>query len=305
MIISIVIPTKERGEILERTLKAATQATQHIDAEILVVNDSKISTPVIPSQLTNVMLFEGPKSGVAAARNFGASLAKSELILFIDDDFLINKESIDISLELFKEEPRKIHLFNWSYPPYLYPMLRETQFGRYLITFGFDSLKGWLGEEWNESEDIFELKHGASYYLPIARTIFMNIGGYNEKFPHAGAEDYDFIMRAKDTGVRFFLNKTCLLYHDESDRTELKPWLKRKKRNGETLRVAAGLGYRELALHYSTGKRLILETLSLFKPITFLLLTSIPNRNIFDVLYFKIVNALLAVYVYEGYYKRE
>lgn len=40
--------------------------------------------------LSNISIVENPQTGTATARNFGASLGKSDLILFVDDDTILN-----------------------------------------------------------------------------------------------------------------------------------------------------------------------------------------------------------------------
>ena len=221
MQVSIIIPTKDRGKVFDEALQSVVKAIEGLHAEIIVINDSKSSRPVIPIEYRNVKLIDNPKGGVASARNLGASHSLAELILFMDDDFLVPAGSITQAIEIAQQDPKKIHLFNWIYPPPLQEKLAHFQFGRYLIKNGFTSVQGWLANEWRD-EEVFELKDGASYFLPIKKTVFTEIGGYNENFPHAGAEDYDFVQRAKEKGLRFYLDKRCILYHNEGDRIDLK-----------------------------------------------------------------------------------
>jgi len=303
MKIGIIIPTKDRGQVFDEALQSVIKAIEGLDAEVIIINDSKTSSPNIPSVFHNVRLVRNPKGGVASARNLGASLSQAEILLFMDDDFIIPPDSVLRALNVAKCDPLKIHLFNWIYPPTLQQHLTQFQFGRYLIAHGFTNVQGWLGKEWRE-DTVFELKDGASYFLPIKKSIFTAIGGYNENFPHAGAEDYDFIQRAKEKGVRFYLDKSCTLYHNEKDRIELKNWLMRKERNGETLQIAVSFGHEELALNYSIPKRAIMATLSRAKPILFWFLKLIPNERIFDRLYFSVTNLLLSVYLFNGYSKK-
>ncbi|MGZ3900046.1 MAG: glycosyltransferase, partial [Bacteroidia bacterium] len=43
MELSIIIPTKDRGDVFYKTLDAAYNAIKEINAEIIIVNDSKTS----------------------------------------------------------------------------------------------------------------------------------------------------------------------------------------------------------------------------------------------------------------------
>jgi glycosyltransferase involved in cell wall biosynthesis len=303
MQVSIIISTKDRGQIFTEALRCALAAIEHIDGEIIVINDSKTSIPAIPTEAESVTLVNNPKSGVASARNLGASIARGDLLIFMDDDFIIPPESVGRIVKDSLTEPKKIHLYNWVYPPELQSKLLESQFGRYLHHFGFTSVKGWLGNEWEENRDVFELKDGASYFLPIEKSLFQEIGGYNENFPHSGAEDYDFIQRAKKAGIRFYLDKTLTLYHNELDKLDYRNWMNRKKRNGETIGVAVESGYEELRFHYPYFKRVLLRTAWRLRFFLFGFEKAIPNRIWLDFIYFRITNILLAIYLFDGYRK--
>jgi GT2 family glycosyltransferase len=301
MEISIIIPTMDRGVVFEEALESIVQAVSTLDAEIIVVNDSKISSPAISPTLRNVKLLDNPKSGVASARNLGASVAASEFLIFMDDDFIVPEDCVRKVIAAGYTDPHKIRLFNWEYPPELERELEKSQFGRYLIAHGYTSLKGWLDKEWDDQKEIFELAGGASYFLPMRKSVFREIGGYNENFPHAGAEDFDFIRRAKKAGVTFYVDKGCMLYHNEKDRWQLKNWVARKKRNGESIKVAVDFGHHEIALRYSSAKSILLEVASKLKTLIFLSERLIPNVKGLDALYFKVVNFLTDIYVYDGY----
>ena len=185
--------------------------------------------------------------------------------------------------------------------------MKRLQFGRYLDSHNFTSLRGWNKAErsvkWN-FKNPFEVDMVGSYYLPIYKSVFEKIGDYNENFPHSGSEDYDFSKRFRAAGYRIFIHPSCMVYHYEIDRIEIDEWLNRKVRAGETRRVAVELGYQELAISYSSYKTAIIKfgikRRGLFKTI----LNIIPNNKIYDRLYFKIVNYLLMVSLYEGYTRK-
>lgn len=300
MNLSIIIPTKDRGNIFDQTLDALATATEGLDVEIIVVNDSTRTTPTIPKSLTNVNLVQNDGRGVASARNRGAAMAKFQNLLFMDDDFLVERKHILSVLESLAKEDSRIVLFNWEYPPALRKTLSTNRFGRYLEHFGFTSLRGWLQSGWREG-DVFELDGGASYFLPIRKEVFLSLGGYDERFTHAGAEDYDFVQRARKAGIRFYLDSTKLILHNERDRFEPTAFLERKKRNGETIAIAARLGYTELAVNYPAGKYFLFKALSSIKPLLIGMVNRLPDYEGIDFIYYRMMNVLLAIYFFEGY----
>ena len=117
--LSIIIPTKDRAEILQQTLQKAINATEGFNVEIIVINDGNEFTQKIENQ--KIQYHNNPKKGVSAARNFGASLAISDLLLFLDDDMWITKETI-VNIEKIKQElnlKENVCCLNWEYPEQL------------------------------------------------------------------------------------------------------------------------------------------------------------------------------------------
>src|ERR1022692_1100718 len=215
---SIIMPTFERGKVFEQSIAAAIEAIEDFDAEIIVVNDNKKSKIIIKEKNHKVRVVDNLKSGVASARNLGAQLAKADLLIFVDDDIIINKKALELTLELYKNNYDRCYNPDWIYPPELEVAIRKTQFGRYLIYYGFTSLEGWNpGVKWNH-EKPFEVNMVGSYFLPIHRSTFEELNGYSEDFPHSTAEDHDFAMRLKLSGIKAFIDPNQMVWHNEADR---------------------------------------------------------------------------------------
>jgi len=88
--LSVVIPTYERPDDLERCLESLYSANQTIeeDFEILVSDDSisADSKRLVRSKFPSVSWGVGKKNGPAGNRNAGVARAKGEWIVFLDDD---------------------------------------------------------------------------------------------------------------------------------------------------------------------------------------------------------------------------
>src|ERR1035438_788899 len=142
-LISIIIPTKDREPIFEKTFESAHKAIEGFDIEIIIVNDSKEKKVKLKENYPNVTVVDNPKNGVASARNLGAHLAKSDLLLFLDNDILISRNNIITTLELYKDNYEICYNFNWVYPVQFVGKMKRLQFGRYLDANNFTSLRGW------------------------------------------------------------------------------------------------------------------------------------------------------------------
>lgn len=302
MDLSIIIPSKDRESILYSTLALAYKAIEKLDAEIIVVNDSKSNNIEIGSGFDNrVRVFDNPKSGVASARNYGASMAKGALYLFLDDDIWISEDNLRATLTLHKDMSDCCINLNWIYPPGLDKEIKQTQFGRYLHHFGFADLKGWCRGIYWDDNNLFPINRITSQYLSMKKEDFGKVGGYNDEFPHAGFEDHDFCVRLLKHHIQPYIYPLSTVYHNEADRMDIKAWLARKKRGGETRKVAAQMGYQEVALYYGVAKSSIYKLLMLGKPALINILLSIPNVPALDPFYFRILNLLLGAASYEGY----
>ena len=87
IICTIIIPTFNRNDLLYTCLDSILPLAQR-NIEIIVVNDNPKNEIELPFNLryNAVEIVDNPNQGVASARNFGASKAKGEFLIFIDDD---------------------------------------------------------------------------------------------------------------------------------------------------------------------------------------------------------------------------
>ncbi len=91
MLFSVIIPTCNRVEQLNKCLALLKPDIQLINSEIyevIVSDDSKDDSTMmlIQQKFERVKYINGPKRGPAANRNNGAKHAKGEWLIFIDDD---------------------------------------------------------------------------------------------------------------------------------------------------------------------------------------------------------------------------
>lgn len=300
MKLSVIIPTKERKQIFASTLSAALHATRHIDAEIIIINDSDNDLMPTPGA-TNVRVLKNPKRGVAAARNFGFKNSSGELLLFLDNDIVISKESVDCTLQFHRDNPHACLNPNWEYSPDTLAKMSSVILARFLTNFGMISFKGWYNDPSWKDNQLFSSRSIASFHLSISRYDFFESGGYNEEFPFAGFEDYDFPLRLKRRGIKFFIDSRITVYHNEVDRLELDNWLASQENRACSRRRAVALGYRELALEYHFLKRLMLEAVIRHESHIKSVLTRMPNSSVADRLSFKMLSILQASRIYKGY----
>jgi len=96
MKVSIIIPTINRPKNLEKCLKNLTINTNYKDYEIIIV-DSSTSVNALKNNREIAEKFQAryvyePRKGLSIARNTGIKNAKGDIIVFIDDDFIVARD---------------------------------------------------------------------------------------------------------------------------------------------------------------------------------------------------------------------
>ena len=131
--ISLVIPTKNRSEKLKKLLHSVLKQTV-LPKEVIIVDDSdNLRTKELIQQLKKLFLkkniqikyimpSENKKKSISRARNIGAKKAKGDIIVFIDDDVVIDKNYLKEILKVFEKNPNALGvqgtIMNMEYSPF-------------------------------------------------------------------------------------------------------------------------------------------------------------------------------------------
>lgn len=104
--ISVIIPAHNEEKYIKRTLFSLLNQTFQ-DFEIIVVaNGCTDKTEELVRKRGNkrLKLFSLTKANVSLARNFGAKMAKGELLVFLDADTLLNNDALQKINTTFRDE---------------------------------------------------------------------------------------------------------------------------------------------------------------------------------------------------------
>lgn len=303
---SIIIPTYNRERMLIKHVSQAISELNEFNIEIIIINDNKnnpINQNIFP-QYDKLFIYENPNKGVASARNYGALKATNEWLIFMDDDMQIFKNNLFSFRNHCYSMGKNCVNIEWEYPPDVMAKIRKDSFGRFLEKYGFTSMRGWNNFSNWPKNSIVNVKSIASANLLIRKIDFLETGGYDEKFPHAGFEDYVFSENLKKNGFNMFVDTTSIMYHNEEDRLILKQWLERKERDGETRKVSVELGFSEVKIHYSLIKKIIYSQHKLYLPFLSAITNIISGLEMFDYFSFNVYKFMLGTYIYKGYTKK-
>ncbi len=235
--VSIIVPTFRRPEILKETLDALTHLDFPKDEyEIIVVDDgSADSTPEIVKNfqkgLPRLTYHFQENSGVAKARNEGARLTKGDVLIFNDDDIIIESDNIQRHLRHLSEFGSCLVCGHWEFTPELAESMKSTQFGRYRM-----AMENWYKEE-NKKELIRDNCYRSQTISPqnasVYRKDFWHIGGFDEEFPYAGCEDQEFNLRAVKAGYKFIYDYDIRMLNNDR-RIDIEQFGERNRRGAIT-----------------------------------------------------------------------
>jgi glycosyltransferase involved in cell wall biosynthesis len=303
MKLSIIIPTKDRISILNRTIENLVEAIKGLDVEIIIVNDSHNAITLIVNS-DNIVIIDNPKSGAASARNSGVKKSSGELLLFLDDDIIVNNSNILKTISLHQNKIKVAFNFFWIYPPDLIESLRDTSFGRYSLN-AFLFTNTYRSKINGRINSLIEENGLTSQYFSILKSDFLLTGGYDESLPFAGIEDYVLFKELKKNNVKVFLSTSDIVYQNESDRISLFSVMERHRRGAITIKKAIEIGHKELKLDFSSIKKITYFFLVKIKNPIFRFTEALPNKKYFDILYFKLVKLLLGLSSHDGYYNSD
>jgi glycosyltransferase involved in cell wall biosynthesis len=200
-LVSIIIPTKNSESHIEALLKSIKQQSYKKIEIIVVDNNSADKTKHIAKKYTKNVFNKGPER--SAQRNFGASKAKGEYLLFIDSDMILTKSVVKECVEVAQNtEAKGIVIPEKSIGEGFWARCKALERSFY------------LGIDWLEAPRFF------------SKQLFLLFRGYDEK--QTGTEDYDLPQRIKQKHGNTSIGRIkSFIIHDEG-RLSLLYTLKKK-----------------------------------------------------------------------------
>jgi GT2 family glycosyltransferase len=190
--VTVVIPTRDRWDVLSRTLGAIRdQELGGIEAELIVV-DNGSRTP--PPELPGARLVAERLPGAAAARNRGVAEARGRIVLFVGDDCIPSgRDFVRGHAGAHPEEATRAVTgrIEWD------PEVERTEVMDWLERDGHIVDMERLRREPPRPETFY------TGNVSVPRQALLEVGGFDQRFSGYGFEDLELALRLADRGVRF------------------------------------------------------------------------------------------------------
>lgn len=204
--ISVVIPTYNGAAKIEATLRAVLAENP---TEVIVVDDgSTDATAEVVAAATRrdarIRHLRVENGGPARARNLGAAQANTPLVVFIDDDIVVQRGFITRHLADHQAGGARFVVGRIRQSR----RLLETRFGRYRTR---------LWEEFHDDHapGVVATTGMTAANLSVPRDLFQSLGGFDEDFTIASSEDWELGQRAREAGVDVVYDPEAVGIHND------------------------------------------------------------------------------------------
>ena len=195
-VVTIIIPCFNQGQFLDEAIQSVIQCRDESIYEIIIVDDGSTDSDTITKlkelAREGLMIINQPNKGLGAARNAGIRAANGRYILPLDADNKIRPEYI---YEGFRLLDADISL--------------EVVYGN-AEYFG---AKSGLWESGQFNLQRLMMENYIDACAVFRKSTWEKLGGYDEKMPVMGYEDWDFWLRlAFQNGKFSYINKVMFDY---------------------------------------------------------------------------------------------
>jgi glucosyl-dolichyl phosphate glucuronosyltransferase len=217
--ISVIICTYNREDYIGESMQSLVlQDFSRDDYEVLVVNNnSKDDTEKICRQFIDThpgfhfYYFNESEQGSTPARNTGARHARGELLIFMDDDAVAEKEFLKNAWKFYSSNP-EIKGFGGRIIPRYIPK-EPAWMSKYVSSLvgNFD----YAGEVVEFAPNRYPLESN----MAVTRKVFEEVNGFSRALPgvkgtlRVGGEGKDFYFRVKEKGYKIFYVPGMIVHH--------------------------------------------------------------------------------------------
>jgi len=207
MKVSVIVPFRDATPLVKECLKAIVDQN-YKDIEVIAIsNKDSVKIKGVKS------FVDTNRPGVGDKRNLGVEKSIGEILLFLDSDCIMKKDTIEKMIKIFKEKKSDAV---WCEPL----AARRGNLLGYITGLEYEARFEAMGERF--------VKTAATTCLGVKRKAFEKVGGFKDYTTgEATGEDWDFTANFVKQGFRIFHTNTAQVYHEHGSDTLMK-YLKRQ-----------------------------------------------------------------------------
>jgi GT2 family glycosyltransferase len=196
--ISVVVPTYNRPVPLARLLASVEPSGSAGAPEVVIVDDGSPAGTYdeLKTEYPAVHWMRQARSGPAAARNRAWRAATGEIVVFVDDDVVLDPHALaQLRTALCEHDAVGARIE----PLHRGRLVADFMHAEHLVTHKVqDGQVRWL----------------VTACMAVRRAALEQVDGFDEKLTTAGGEDVDLSLRLKAAGLRLSVCHEAVAYHD-------------------------------------------------------------------------------------------
>lgn len=214
MLVSVIIPTYHRPQLLAGAF-ASLKEQEFSDYEIIVVDNACLEAvkkfvekeiEIAKTEKYSIRYVQEPGVGLHNARHRGAKEAHGEILVFLDDDLIADRNFLSEIYKVFKENPQA----GWAGGKVL-PRF-ETDPPEWINLF-----PKWYLSLYDAGE---EMKEVPRIYGSTRRDLLFQLGGFNpdafgdkKMWWMRGDGEMGLLRKVQDAGYKVIYNPKAILWH--------------------------------------------------------------------------------------------
>jgi O-antigen biosynthesis protein len=215
--VSIIIPTKDKVELLKQCIDSIELNSTYRNYEIIVIDNGSIEAETLNyfATFAHRVLHYPDKFNYSKINNFGAQHAAGEHLLFLNNDTqVIAPDWLQSLLEHSQREE-----VGGVGAKLLYPNGRIQHAGMVLVAANISGHTNSLTDLYDHGDDglvdvVRNFNSVTGACLMMRASVFKEIGGFNESLP-VTYNDVDLCLKARARGYLVVYTPFALLYHYE------------------------------------------------------------------------------------------
>ncbi|MGA9533560.1 MAG: sugar transferase [Anaerolineales bacterium] len=197
--ISVIVPVRNGAGTIASCLRAlADQTLPAAEYEVIVVDDGSMDSTADVVRRQAVTLLSQPARGPAAARNVGVRRASGDTVVFTDADCVPALDFLEkLSAPLKDPSVSGVRGAYRTHQPGLVPRFVQAEYEH----------------KYERIRHLDSIDFVDTYAAAYRRQVFLEAGGFDERFPSASVEDQELSFRLTELGHRLVFAPGAIVQH--------------------------------------------------------------------------------------------